>query len=71
MKKIEVKSDVSVTNCGNLFLFVLLTEAAVAWVHDNVSIEGYQWTSKSSFAVDYRFAGDLVEGMQGHGLVME
>lgn len=35
--------DVSITNNGSTFSFALLTDAAKAWVRDNVSTEGWQW----------------------------
>lgn len=63
--------DVKVSNEGSVCLFTLLTESAIQWVEENVSLEGWQWLGKSSFAVEYRFADHLIGGMQGDGLDVE
>lgn len=63
--------DVSFQDSGSVCLFTLATKAAFDWVEENVQLDGWQWMGKSSFAVDRRFADQLIGGMSGDGLVVE
>ncbi len=70
-KKKKVEADVVVSGTGgNQFMFCPATEAAKAWVNEHVQLEGWQWLG-NAFAVDHRYAGELVEAMQEAGLVVE
>ena len=64
-------ADVEVTNNGSLFTFRLLTDAAKAWVEENVHIEDYMWMGDSTFHCEPRYAGDITNGMQAEGLVVQ
>jgi len=67
MKRRQV--DVTVDNHGSIFLFHLHTKDARQWVKDFVDEEA-QWFG-GALAVECRYAGDLVGGMQGAGLIVE
>ena len=64
-------ADVFVSNEGSLVLFTVETESARTWVGDNVQVEGYQWLGARSFAVDRRYAEDLMTGMVEDGLEVQ
>jgi hypothetical protein len=60
----KTQIDVQVENHGSVFTFAVLTEAARAWVDENVQLESWQWMGGcAAFAVDARFAWDLACGM--------
>ena len=61
------KLDVNVDGGGTVYLFTPITQLAREWVKEHLNLEGWQWLG-SSFAVEHRFVGSLVEGMQGDGL---
>ena len=65
--KNESNPDVLISDQGSLFLVTPMSEAARDWVSENVQLEGWQWMG-ISFAVEWRFAQDLISGMQGDGL---
>jgi hypothetical protein len=64
----KAEADVTVTNEGTIFLFMLNTKAAHEWVSENVQLEGYQWMSKDAFTCEHRYAYNLTKGMQDGGL---
>lgn len=66
----EKQGDVEVSNQGSVVLFILISAAAIAWVEENVQTEGWQWMGRNTFAVDHRFASDLIEGLQAAGLTV-
>lgn len=66
---VKPECDFSVQNCGSVCLFTLQTEAVLEWVRDNVSLEGWQWMGKRSFAVDHHYADSLAEAMIGDGWI--
>ena len=59
--------DIKVENHGSIILFTPLTTKAKRWVNENLPLESWQWLGKS-FAVEPRYADDLVSGMQNDGL---
>ncbi len=62
--------DVRVENHGSIMLFIVLTPAAVEWVAENVPTEGWQWLGQRSFAVEPRYADNLIAGMEDAGLIV-
>lgn len=60
--------DFTMANHGTLVTFVLLTERAREWVEENVSIEPYIWFGSYSFACEYRYASNLLQGMLDAGM---
>ena len=53
-----------------MFLITPITEICKDWVKENVNLESWQWLG-DSFAVEHRYAVDLVVGMLGEGLVVD
>jgi len=64
-------ADVSVSDEGTVVLFQVNTASAKAFVDEHVELAGWQWLGTRSFAVDSRYAADLIAGMQDHGLTIE
>ena len=62
--------DVRVFDHGSVMMVQPISAAAMAWVDENVKIDGWQWLG-CAFAVDPRYLISLVEGMQDCGLVVE
>lgn len=62
--------DVVVTGRGGtVVMFQPITDEAREWVDENVGLEPWQWMGPA-FAVEHRFVGDLIEGMEADGLVV-
>lgn len=61
-------ADVLVMRDGTLFLLTLESEAAHAWVRENVDVPDYMWLGTSMVAVESSYAGDIVAGMAADGL---
>jgi hypothetical protein len=61
--------DFQVSNNGSTISFLLFSEAAKAWVVENVQLEGWQWLGPSIFAIDPRYADQLIAGMEDAGFV--
>lgn len=61
--------DVLVRNCGSMWAFNPLTDAAKTFFDKNVASEPWQWLG-SSLAVQHRYAADLAAGMHAAGLVL-
>lgn len=59
--------DVSVVNCGSIFMITPLTPVAKEWVDEHVGLEGYQWMGPS-FACEHCYVDNLISGMQHDGL---
>jgi hypothetical protein len=68
-KQHEVTPDVSIENCGTLFLFRAETEAGREWIHDHVPSDATYFAG--SLAVEHRYAYTLAEGMANDGLILE
>lgn len=60
------KPDVLVTGGGKVYLLVLNTVLAREWVEDHVSPE--RQMLGAALAVEQRYVGDILEGMQRDGL---
>ena len=60
--------DVIVVNQGSIFLFHLHTQAAKAWVSQNVE-DGAQYFG-GALVVEHRYARDLVARMLADGLLV-
>ncbi len=65
----EYDTDVVVSGLGTVYPFALLTDEARTWVNDNVS-EDRQMLGLS-VAVEHRYVGPLIEGMERDGLVVD
>ncbi|MEI6232633.1 MAG: hypothetical protein WCT04_06250 [Planctomycetota bacterium] len=63
--------DIQISRSGGVILFVALTQSSLEWVHENVSLESWQWLGNASFAVEHRYAEELVAAMQVDGLTVE
>ena len=63
--------DVTVSDQGSVVMFILNTDKARTFVKKNVHTESWQWTGNTGFAVDHRYASDLLTGMQDNGLTVD
>lgn len=61
--------DVKIDNQGTIWMFHPISEDAKAWVDENVQLESYQWMGPR-FAVEHRYASQLVQGMMEQGLTV-
>jgi hypothetical protein len=59
--------DVSVRDEGSVVIVTPQTDAAKAWVEENVSLEGWQWFG-GGFAAEPRMLDNLLAGMEEDGL---
>lgn len=62
--------DFTASNHGSIILLTPKTEAAHAWVNENLQVEGWQ-TLGSSIAIEPRYFGDIVEGIRHDGLTIQ
>lgn len=60
-------ADVLVRNEGTVVLLTPRSDEAREWVDENLGLESWQWVG-DSFAVEWRFAPNVVDGMIGDGL---
>lgn len=60
-------ADVLVRNEGTVVLLTPKSIEARAWVDENLGLESWQWLG-DSFAVEWRYAPNVVDGMIGDGL---
>lgn len=51
-----------------LYLLIPISEAAKAWVSENVTVEPYSWLGPN-IGVEHRFIEDIVSAMESDGLV--
>lgn len=65
-----MRPDVEVNDCGSVVMFAPMTAEAQQWVDTNVGLESWQWLG-GAFAVEHRYADDLIEGMLNDGLVVK
>jgi len=61
--------DVVVHYNGSIVMVECATDAAMAWVKDNLSLESWQWMGRS-FSCEPRYIDALVEGMDADGLTV-
>jgi hypothetical protein len=66
----EAETDVIVSNEGSVFLLNPVTDAGKEWIKENCRTEGWQWLGEC-LAIEPRYALEIVEGMQGDGLVVQ
>ena len=66
----EAEADVIVSNEGSVFLLNPVTDAGKEWIKENCQTEGWQWLGQC-LAIGPLYALDIVEGMQGDGLVVQ
>lgn len=59
--------DFDITNHGSIWAFVPLTEAADEWWSDNVGDDGGLMLG-NAYAVEHRYAPDILEGLLADGL---
>lgn len=58
--------DFHVTDCGTLWRFPPLSQAAKDFCDEQLAIEGWQWLGRS-FCVDHRPARALVDFIEAEG----
>lgn len=63
-----MQANVTVCDQGTVVLFRLNTDAAEAFVDENVQLANWQWLGNRSFAVEHRYAWDVIAGMLDEGL---
>ena len=63
--------DVTATNQGTVFHFALHTDAVLEYVPTQFAIEDWQWLGKTAFAVDHRFAPQVVCILRDGGFSVE
>lgn len=59
-----------VVNEGSVVMFRPQGPLDRQWLSDNVQAEPWQWVG-TALVVDHRFAGALIEGMEGDGVEVE
>jgi hypothetical protein len=68
-KQHEITPDVSIENCGTLFLFRAETQLGREWINDHVPAGATYWAGQ--LVVEHRYAYDLAQGMAADGLVLQ
>ena len=63
-------ADVLIENYGSVALFTPMTPVAHEWIDENVHVETWQRIG-CSIACEPRCLGQIVEGMQESGLIVE
>lgn len=67
----QPQPDVAVANHGSVCMISALTDAAKEWVNENVHLEDWQMFGAGvTFACEPRYVDNLIDGMQGAGLVV-
>ena len=65
------QADVHVSGGGTVYLVHPLTQAAKDWIQEHVGQPGEDVSYLGdALAVEHRYVGDLVAGMQADGLVV-
>ncbi len=62
--------DLEYRDEGTVVVLRPVTEAAQAWIDENIISEGWQWLG-NTLAVDHRYADAVLNGAQDAGLVVE
>lgn len=62
--------DLQVENHGSIVLLRPLTDAAKRWIDESINPEGWQWFGHA-LAVEPRYVGAILEGMQADGLIVQ
>lgn len=55
---------------GSIVMITPESDLEYDWLTDNTNAESWQWLG-SSLAIDYRFADNLIEGIQDAGFIVE
>jgi hypothetical protein len=63
--------DFTVTYHSSMVQFLPLTEAAEAWCKANIDAGTWQYDPSGGFAVEHRYAQQIIEGLQAEGLNFE
>jgi len=63
------EADVLINDQGTIVLFTPKTAQARRWTDDSVQLEPWQWLGRS-FAVDHRYAADLIDGYTEAGFIV-
>lgn len=64
-------ADVTICDQGTVVLFQLDTDVAREFIAESVELKSWQCIGDHGFAVDHRFARNLIAGMQDDGLTVE
>ena len=64
------KPDIKVMNCGSVWQFMLVSQAAKGWVKNNVEIPAYIKHGEGTFSAEARYGADLVTEMKTDGLIV-
>ncbi len=59
-------ADVQIENHGSVFLVRPLTNAATAWLDENIDCEAQYFGG--ALVVEHRYIADIAEGMRADGL---
>lgn len=62
-------ADFKVTDCGSVWTFEPVSEAAKDYSNDSLEIEGWQWVGPA-FAVNHRTAQHLIDHLTDEGFVL-
>lgn len=60
-------ADILVRNESSIVMFTPKSNEGRTWVDENLNLESWQWLGQS-FAVEWRYAPDIVQGMMEDGL---
>lgn len=63
----DAQRDVSVSNQGTLWLFLVHTETAQEWVREHVQTDMDGVGRFMRFTAEHRYAPDIAEGMMAAG----
>jgi hypothetical protein len=66
-----VSNDVLVINQGTIVQFLPLSDTAREWDRRERTVRGMARGWAQTLVVDHRYAGNLIEGMQGAGLDLD
>jgi hypothetical protein len=66
-------ADVRIENHGSIFVFELLTDAAREFVYvaNSMTLEKANFFGNDRLVVEHRYAGELAQGFDDHGLEVE
>jgi len=62
-------ADIQINNHGSILIFVPRTETGMEWMNENLDPGAMRWAG--GIVVEPRYAADIVNGMQGDGLLVE
>jgi hypothetical protein len=61
--------DVTIDNQGSIVRVIPETQQAKDWIQENTDTESWQWFG-NALCVEWRYADDLIAGMQAAGLAV-